>query len=231
MNATETSMKRARTTRRAAEILAEHAVSGAPSIHGVTFDGEAVWFAHGDEGEIVRVDPETGAHTSTLHVPGADAGVAYDGTHLWAICGAQIHRIDPATGAIDRTIPAPDPGGEGMCLAGLAFAGGALWVAAFHGKRLHKIDAQTGEVKKTIESDRFVTGVSFSDDELWHGTYEGEGDDVRTEVRRVDAASGEVLEALTFPRGAVVSGVEATSDRIYCGDHRAGKLRVVRRPR
>lgn len=36
---------------------------------------------------------------------------------------------------------------------------------------------------KTIDSDRFVTGVSWVDDELWHGTCEGD----ESELRHVDA--------------------------------------------
>ncbi|MBX3228449.1 MAG: glutamine cyclotransferase [Labilithrix sp.] len=214
-------------TRHTAEILMEHSVAGVKDVHGVTFDGRDVWFAHGDGGEVVRIDPETGARRGALHVSGADAGVAFDGVHLWVIAGKQIHRVDRETGAIERSIPTP----EGASVSGLAFHGDALWVGDFRGKKLHKLDAKTGAVLRTIESDRFVTGVSFSDDELWHGTYEGEGDDVRTELRRIDATSGEVQEVVTFPPGAVISGVEATTDRIFCGDHRAGKIRVVRRPR
>lgn len=223
MNRVETSMER--TTRRAAEILAEHSVLAASDIHGVTFDGECVWFAHGERGEVVGIDPGTGARKAAIHVDGADAGVAFDGVHLWVVAGRQIHRVDRATGVIERSIPAP----EGASTSGLAFHDGALWVGDFRGKKLHKLDAKTGEVLRTIASDRFVTGVSFSEGELWHGTYEGEGDDVRAELRRIDETSGDVREVLTFAPGTVISGIEATSDRVFCGDHRAGKIRVVRR--
>jgi hypothetical protein len=41
-----------------------------------------------------------------------------------------------------------------------------------HGQQ---IDPDTGAILRTIESNRFVTGVTWVDGELWHGTWEGEG--------------------------------------------------------
>jgi hypothetical protein len=82
-------------------------------------------------------------------------------------------------------------------------------------------------VLRTIESDRFVTGVTWVDGELWHATWEGEDSD----LRRVDAATGEVLETLEMPPGVGVSGLESDGgDRFYCGGGKSGKIRAVRRP-
>ncbi len=64
---------------------------------------------------------------------------------------------------------------------------------------------QTGKILRTIESNRFVTGVTWVDGELWHGTWESE----ESELRRVDPASGEVLERLDMPAGVGVSGLES----------------------
>jgi hypothetical protein len=80
---------------------------------------------------------------------------------------------------------------------------------------------------RTLHSDRFVTGVTWVEGELWHGTWEND----ESEVRRVDAESGEVLEALELPKGIGVSGLESDGgERFFCGGGSSGKVRVIRRP-
>ena len=121
------------------------------------------------------------------------------------------------------TIPAP-AGGD----SGLAWAEGTLWVGQYRNRKIHQIDPQTGAVLRTIESNRFVTGVTWVDGELWHGTWEGDA----SEVRRVDPQSGKVLERLEMPPGVAVSGLESDGgDRLFCGGGSSGKVRVVRRPK
>ena len=72
-----------------------------------------------------------------------------------------------------------------------------------------------------------MTGVTWVDGELWHGTLEDE----KSELRRIDPQSGEVLEQLDMPAGTAVSGLESDgSDTFFCGGASSAKLRVVRRP-
>ena len=97
------------------------------------------------------------------------------------------------------TIPAPGSGGD----SGLAWAEGTLWVGQHRGRKIHQVDPETGAVLRTIESDRFVTGVTWVDGELWHGTWQDEASD----VRRIDPETGEVLERLEMPAGTGVSGL------------------------
>ena len=81
---------------------------------------------------------------------------------------------------------------------------------------------------RTIESNRFVTGVSWVDGELWHATWEGDESD----LRRVDPKTGKVLERLEMPPGVHVSGLESDGgDRFFCGGGNIGTVRAVRRPR
>jgi glutamine cyclotransferase len=91
-----------------------------------------------------------------------------------------------------------------------------------------QINPETGAIVRTIESDRFVTGVTWVDGELWHGTWDGD----ESEIRHIDAASGAVLERLEMPRGVGVSGLESDgADLFYCGGGESGKVRAVRRPK
>ena len=205
-----------------AEILREYGpFPDVDGVHGVSFDGQRVWFASGDR--LNALDPASGDIVGALDVA-AHAGTAFDGTHLFQIAEAVIRKIDPKTGEVLATIPAPGDGGD----SGLAWAEGTLWVGQHRGRKIHQIDPETGAVLRTIESDRFVTGVTWVDGELWHGTWEEEASD----VRRIDPETGEVLERLEMPAGTGVSGLESDGgQRFFCGGGRSGKMSVIRRPK
>jgi glutamine cyclotransferase len=207
---------------RPAEIVREYGPFAASEpIHGVTYDGRRVWAATG--ARLVAFDPESGQLVRTLERAG-DAGTAFDGTHLYQIAESRIDKIDPASGDVVASIPAPGGGGD----SGLAWAEGSLWVGQYRDRRIYRIDPETGAVLRTIESDRFVTGVTWVDGDLWHGTWDGDESD----IRRVDPDSGAVLERLEMPPGTGVSGLESDgADRFYCGGGPSGKVRAVRRPR
>jgi glutamine cyclotransferase len=205
-----------------AEVLQEYGpFQGAPSIGGVSYDGTRVWCACGDS--VRAFDPATGETQRTLDIA-AHAGTAFDGTHLWQIVEKRIVKLDPDTGQVLASIPAPGNGGD----SGMAWAEGSLWVGEHRARRIHQVDPQTGKVLRSIESNRFVTGVTWVDGQMWHGTWEND----ESEIRRVDVHSGAVQEALVMPAGMNVSGLEADGkDRFYCGGGRTGKVRAVRIPR
>ena len=209
-------------SRAPAEILREYGpFEGTARVHGVTYDGARVWFAGGDR--LHALDPASGETVRTLDVAG-HAGTAFDGRHLYQLAEDRIHTIDPQTGQILRSIPAPGGGGD----SGLTWAEGTLWVGQYRDRKIHQIDPETGAVLRTLESNRFVTGVTWVDGELWHGTWEGDESD----LRRLDAQTGEVLERLELPPGTGVSGLESDGrDRFYCGGGSSGTVRAVRRPR
>ncbi len=206
----------------AAEVVREYGpFEGADKIAGVSHDGRNVWAATG--AALVAFDPATGEPVRKLAVA-CDAGTAFDGTYLYQIAESRIDKIDPATGAIKASIPAP---GKGMD-SGLTWAEGSLWVGQYRDRKIHQIDPATGAIRRTIESNRFVTGVTWVDGELWHGTWEGE----ESELRHIDAQSGAVLERLKMPQGVFVSGLESDgADLFYCGGGPSGKVRAVRRPK
>jgi glutamine cyclotransferase len=213
----ERSMKRS-----AAEIIREYGpFPEADRVNGVTYDGEKVWFAAGDK--LIAFDPKSGKPLRSIDVA-SHAGTAFDGQHLFQIAEDRIQKIDPKTGRVLATIPAPGGGRD----SGLAWAEGTLWVGEDRARKIHQIDPQTGAILRTIESNRFVTGVTWVDGELWHGTWEGD----ESEVRRVDPQTGEVIEKLEMPPGVGVSGLESDGgDQFFCGGGSSGKVRAVRRPR
>ena len=205
-----------------AEIVREYGpFAGAGSVAGVTHDGQRVWAATG--ATLFAFDPASGETMHTLDRP-CDAGTAFDGTHLYQIAETRIDKIDPATGAVVASIPAPGQGSD----SGLAWAEGSLWVGQYRDRKIHQIDPATGAVIRSIESNSFVTGVTWVDGDLWHGTWEGD----ESELRRIDPASGAVLDRLAMPAGTGISGLESDgADLFYCGGGGSGKVRAVRRPK
>jgi len=205
-----------------AKVLREYGpFPGLAKVNGVTYDGRHVWFASGDK--LNALDPASGKTVRSIDVP-AHAGTAFDGQHLFQIAEDRIQKIDPKTGRVIGSIPAPGGGGD----SGLAWAEGTLWVGRYRDRKIHQVDPQTGAILRTIESNRFVTGVTWVDGELWHATWEGD----ESELRRVDPRTGEVLESLEMPTGVHVSGLESDGgDRFFCGGGGSGKVRAVRRPK
>ena len=208
--------------RSTAEIIREYGpFPGVDSVHGVSFDGQYVWFASGEK--LNALDPESGQPLRSIDVA-ADAGTAFDGQHLFQIAGEHIHKIDAQSGRVLNTIPAPGGGSD----SGLTWAEGTLWVGQYRARKIHQINPDTGAILRTIECSRYVTGVTWIDGELWHGTLEGDESD----LRRIDPRTGEVLERLEMPTGMSVSGLESDGrDQFFCGGEKSGKVRTVRRPK
>jgi hypothetical protein len=204
-----------------AEVLREYGpFPEAEKVGGVTFDGTLAWLAAGTH--LQSFDPNTGVAGERFPVA-ADAGTAFDGRHFFQITAEVIQKIDAKSGKLLGTIPAPGHGRD----SGLAWAEGMLWVGQYRDRKILGIDPNTGEVLRTIESDRFVTGVSWVDGELWHGTWEED----ESELRRVDPETSQVLERLEMPAGITVSGLESDgADSFFCGGGNSGKVRRVRRP-
>jgi DNA-binding beta-propeller fold protein YncE len=191
----------------------------ASNVGGVTYDGKHVWAAVGDR--LSAIDPQSGEVQRSLGVA-AHAGTAFDGKHLYQIAESRIQKLDPDSGEVLATIPAPGNGGD----SGLAWAEGSLWVGEYRARKIHQVDPATGKVLRSIESNRFVTGVSWHGNELWHATWEGD----ESELRRIDPGSGQVLETLELPAGVNVSGLESDGrDTFYCGGGGTGKVRAVSR--
>ncbi len=126
-----------------AEIVREYGpYPGASHVRGVTFDGSLVWFAAGEK--LQAFEPESGKSVRALDVA-CDAGTAFDGRHLFQIADNRIHKIDPATGKVLSTIPAPGGGRD----SGLTWAEGTLWVGQYRDRKIHQIDPDTGAILRT----------------------------------------------------------------------------------
>ncbi|MCW5771875.1 MAG: PQQ-binding-like beta-propeller repeat protein [Rhodospirillaceae bacterium] len=188
-------------------------------------------------------------------------GLTFDGRHIWFASGDRIDALDPATGAILRTIEVP-------AHAGTAFDGRHLFQIAE--SRIQKLDPETGRVIATIPTpgDGGASGLAWAEGTLWVGQYRDrqihqvdpetgavlrtipcsrfvtgvtwvEGDlwhgtfeNDQGDLRRIDPQSGEVLERLDLPAGMSLSGLESNgTDQFFCGGGKSGKVRAIRRPK
>src|SRR5260370_29168088 len=126
-----------------AEIVREYGpFSGVDHVHGVTYDGQSVWFAAGEK--LNAFDPTSGKTVRSIDVP-AHAGTAFDGQYLYQLAEDRIQKIDPKTGRVLATIPAPGGGGD----SGLTWAEGTLCVGQYRDRRIHQIDPQTGAILRS----------------------------------------------------------------------------------
>src|SRR5262245_15222072 len=103
----------------------------APRVHGVTYDGERVWFASGEK--LRALDPVSGELSGALDVA-SDAGTAFDGKYLYQLAADKIQKVDLASGKIVSTIPAPGGGKD----SGMAWAEGTLWVGQYRDRKIHQ---------------------------------------------------------------------------------------------
>jgi streptogramin lyase len=178
---------------------------------------------------MLAVAPDTGEIARTLDVP-AQAGSAFDGRYLYQLAGGVIQKIDHASGRVVGQVAAPC-----QSLSGMAWADGYLWIGEYAAGKVHQVDPDTGAIVRTLQSDRFVTGVTWVQGELWHGAIDrsvGNSlvDQASTELRELDPQSGAVRRRIAMPAGAFVSGLESNgADVLYCGGGQSGKLRAVRR--
>lgn len=209
------------TTTHRAQIVREYGpFAESDPAHGVTYDGVLAWVATGTHLQAFSL--QSGAPVRRVAAP-SDAGTAFDGRHFYQVTGKSINKLDPQSGEVLATIPAPGDGGD----SGLTWAEGKLWVGQYQGRKVYCIDPTTGEILKTLESDRYVTGVTWDGDELWHGTWENDDSD----LRQIDPDTGAVLQRLTMPEGTGISGLESTGQGLFlCGGGRSGKVRAVQKP-
>ena len=185
------------------------------SVYGLEREGDRLWYADGSS--LTAIDPDSSAEVRRLELR-ANAGTTFDGRHLYQVADDEIHKIDPETGRIVATLPAPDGSASG-----LVWAEGSLWVGRYRDKRIHRLDPETGAILATIETRRYVTGVTFLDGQLWHGADDDDG----FELHRLDPESGELLERAPLD-APILTGMTPDGDGgLFCGGGEDGTIRRV----
>lgn len=128
-----------------------------PGDAGTAFDGKHLWQVA--ESRIDKIDPASGQVLASIPAPGQgkDSGLTWAEGSLWVgqYRDRQIHQIDPATGAIRRTLS------SNRFVTGVTWVDGQLWHGTWEAEvsELRRIDPHTGEVFERLEMPP-GTGVS-----------------------------------------------------------------------
>lgn len=124
---------------------------------GTAFDGRHLFQIAEDR--IQKIDPGSGEVLGTIPAPGGggDSGLAWAEGSLWVgeYRARRIHRIDPETGAIQRTIE------SNRMVTGVTWVDGELWHGCWEDEEsaLRRIDPETGNPLEQIDMPA-GTGVS-----------------------------------------------------------------------
>jgi glutamine cyclotransferase len=154
---------------------------------GTAFDGRHLYQIAADR--ILKIDPKSGETVSSIPAPsgGRDSGFTWAEGTLWvgAYRDRKIHQIDPATGAILRTIE------SNRFVTGVTWVEGELWHATWEGdeSELRRVDPHTGEVQEclTMPEGVNVSGLEWDGGDLFYagGGPNGRVRAVRRPRRRV----------------------------------------------
>jgi glutamine cyclotransferase len=114
---------------------------------GTAFDGEHLYQLA--EECIQKIDPNTGSVLGTIPAPpGGASGLTWAEGTLWVgqYRTRKIHQLDPATGAILRTIE------SSRFVTGVTWVDGEFWHATWEGdeSELLRVDPQTGQVLEQL---------------------------------------------------------------------------------
>ena len=124
---------------------------------GTAFDGTHLYQIA--EARIDKIDPASGDVLASIPAPGggSDSGLAWAEGSLWVgqYRDRKIHQIDPATGAIVRTIE------SNRFVTGVSWVDGELWHGTWEGDEsdIRRIDPHSGAVLERLEMPH-GTGVS-----------------------------------------------------------------------
>lgn len=126
---------------------------------GTAFDGRYLYQIA--ESRIDKIDPASGEIVSSIPAPGqgGDSGLAWAEGSLWVgqHRGRKIHQIDPATGAILRSIESD------RFVTGVTWVDGELWHGTWEGEDsdIRRIDPETGKVLEQLDlpSGTIVSGL------------------------------------------------------------------------
>lgn len=124
---------------------------------GTAFDGEYLWQLA--DARIQKVDPRSGNVVASIPAPseGRDSGLTWAEGTLWVgeYRARRIHQVDPATGAVIRTIESD------RFVTGVSWVDGELWHGTWEGdeSEIRRIDPENGAVLERLEMPH-GTGVS-----------------------------------------------------------------------
>jgi len=146
-----------------------------PADAGTAFDGTHLWQIA--EARIDKIDPRSGAVLASIPAPGhgMDSGLAWAEGSLWVgqHRDRKIHRIDPETGEVLRTVE------SNRFVTGVTWVEGELWHGTWEGdeSEIRRIDPRSGAVldRLAMPAGTFVSGLESDGADLFYAGGGGSG--------------------------------------------------------
>lgn len=151
------------------------------SMHGsgITYGDDAWWIGSTKTLKTLKVDPKTGKTLKSFDTPGAGLygnlktpsgahGLKWvDGKYWMAVpASGKIFLMEPETGAIVRSIPAPT-----VRTHGLAWDNGVLWCVGSTEREIYKMDPKDGKLLAKIKltrQDPEPHGLDLYEGVMWY---------------------------------------------------------------
>ena len=180
----------------------------------------SLWVARQHPGQLLRVDPATGAVQHRFDNLNDAYVVAYGDGAAWVVTYDSVERIDAATNTV-TTVPLPPP------IAQLTVGGGFAWASNEAKGTVYKID-QSGQIVATYEAGDGARQMSFADGTVWVVNQDAgtvTGIDATTGAMRT-LRFGHPLESVAALHGRLL--VEVNQGRTYEDRINALKGKVAR---
>jgi streptogramin lyase len=166
-------------------------------VHGELY---SVIFSPVEQRGIYRLDPQTGDVLGMVPYAGVmPQGLTYDGYNLWQVCltGDCYYKMDPVSGAIRATFPAPG-GSDGQPI-GLGWDGQWLWLADSRApEKIWQIDTLGVTQGQIPAPGASPYGLAWADGFIWVSDNNTAGGAL---IYKLDPATGQVLDSFPCPDG------------------------------
>ena len=165
----------------------------------IIFSAFLVSSSSGQIGTVLKTIPTISGHQPS--------GLTWDGTYLWMIdyTEDQICKINPETGEIITTIPAP-----GVDCTGLAWDGTYLWCSDNATDRLYKI-TPSGTIINWFPVTSTPRGCEFFNGNIWYI------DSVNLQIYKLNPTTGVFLDSIPAPAGSC-RGLAYDGKYLWCTD-------------
>lgn len=180
------------------------AISVADAPAAITADGNSLWLAQPDTGEVARIAARARVVVERIPVGGSPGAIAVGGGSIWTVGvpGNKLVRIDPTTEKVTQTIPLGNAE-----IDALAVGAGGVWLADTSDDALIEIDPRAGTVERTISLSVSPTALIVVDKAVWVADYDS------GTVAEVDARSGQTI--LDLPVGTGPAALAAAAGAVW----------------
>ncbi len=162
-----------------AQVLALNYTSGAlvrelefaQGAAGVAYDGEDLWLSVKSSSQLVLVNVVNGAQIRALNLPRGDLGpLDYSGGKLYVAdrLANAVLVVDPLTGAIERSIPQP-----GFGIDGVSHDGVDLWTIDASQMKIFRLAGDGTLVNQYQTPSRSASGLANAQGIFWCGDLAG----------------------------------------------------------